>query len=141
MIEDAPFFELSLTHPDGRPIAPQRFRTVQDAMTAAEDYRGIPGVILFFQDAAAEPMQVIIYGADGSIDVGEDVPDDDEEWEDDPWTEAEIEHNFRVGAEIAERKARGESVRSEDLEANSPAAREELHARVEAERAARSSDE
>ena len=58
--------------------------------------------------------------------------------QDDPWTDAEIEHNFRVGAEIAERKARGESVRSEDLEANSPAARAELRAQVEAEKAARS---
>jgi hypothetical protein len=141
MIEDAPFFELSLTHPDGRPITPQRFRTVQDAMTAAEDYCGMPGAILFFQDADVEPVPVIVYSADGSIEVGEAVPDDDDEYEDDPWTDAEIEHNFRVAREIEERRALGLSTRSEDLEANSPAARAELHARVEAERAARSSED
>ncbi|MEZ5130345.1 MAG: hypothetical protein R2763_01275 [Mycobacterium sp.] len=140
MIEDGPFFELCLTGADGRRIAPQRFRTVQDAMTVAEDYREVSGAILYFEGPDAEPVPVIVYSADGSIDVGEAVPDDDE-YEDDPWTDAEIEHNFRVSEEIAERKARGESVRSEDLESNSPAARAELHARVEAERAERSSDE
>jgi len=137
MIEDAPFLELSLTHSDGRQITPQRFRTVQDAMTVAEDYRGMPGAILSYAGPDAEPVPVIVYAADGSIAVGEAVPDDDE-WEDDPWTDAEIDHNFRVGREIEERRARGESVRSEDLEANSPAARAELRARVEDEKAARS---
>lgn len=140
MTEPAPFFELSLTDPDGQPIAPQRFRTVQDAMTAAEDYRGVSGAILLYEDAGSEPIAVTVYSADGSIAVGEAVPDDDE-WEDDPWTDAEIEHNFRVSRESEERKARGESIRYEDLEANSPEARAELHAQVEAERAARYSDE
>ena len=66
------------------------------------------------------------------------VPDDDDEmWEDDPWTEAEIGHNERVSREIAERKALGLSTRWEDLPCNSPAERAELHARVEAEKAAR----
>lgn len=141
MIEDAPFFELSLTNADGRPIAPQRFRTVQDAMTVAEDFRGVSGAILFYEDADCEPVEVIVYSADGSIEVGEGVPDDDEMWEDDPWTEAEIEHNFRVAEETEKRRALGLSTRSEDLEANSPAARAELHARVEAERAARSAED
>ncbi len=141
MIEPGPFFELSLVYADGRQIPPEKFRTVQDAMTAAEDYSDVSGAILFYQEPDAEPVPVIIYSADGSIDVGDAVPDDDDQWEDDPWTDAEIEHNFLVGREIAERKARGESVRSEDLESNSPAARAELHARVEAERAARSSED
>jgi hypothetical protein len=141
MIEEAPFFELSLTDSDGRPIAPQRFRTVQDAMTVAEDFRGVSGAIMFYEDSDSEPVEVIVYSADGSIAVGDGVPDDDDQWEDDPWTDAEIEHNHQVSAEIAERKARGESVRWEDLESNSPEARAELHARVEAERAARSSED
>ncbi|MDA2950810.1 MAG: hypothetical protein O2892_17515 [Actinomycetota bacterium] len=138
MIEDAPFFELSLTDSDGRQITPQRFRTVQDAMTVAEDHRGVAGAILFYAGDDSEPVEVIVYSADGSIAVGDGVPDDDEEWEDDPWTDAEIEHNFRVAEEIEQRRALGLSTRSEDLEANSPEARAELHARVEAERAARS---
>ena len=138
MIEGAPFFELSLTDSDGRQIPPQRFRTVQDAMTAAEDYHGVSGAILSYAGPAAEPVEVIVYSADGSIEVGDGVPDDDEQWEDDPWTEAEIEHNFRVADETAERKALGLSTRWEDLEANSPEAGAELRARVEAERAARS---
>jgi len=137
MIEPAPFFEVSLAYVDGKPIAPERFRTAQEAMATAEGYRGVSGAILFYAAPDAVPVPVIVYSADGSIEAGEAVPDDDG-FEDDPWTDAEIEHNFRVGAEIAERKARGESTRSEDLEANSPAARAELHARVEAEKAARS---
>ncbi|MDA0252585.1 MAG: hypothetical protein O3A42_16835 [Actinobacteria bacterium] len=138
MIEDAPFFELSLTDSDGRQITPQRFRTVQDAITVAEDHHGVAGAILFYAGDDSEPVEVIVYSADGSIAVGDGVPDDDEEWEDDPWTDAEIEHNFRVAEEIEQRRALGLSTRSEDLEANSPEARAELHARVEAERAARS---
>ena len=140
MIEPGPFFQLSLAYADGRQIAPVRFRTVQDAMTAAEDYSEVSGAILYYEAPDAEPVPVIIYSADGSIDVGEAVSDEDGDYEDDPWTEAEIEHNFRVGREIAERKARGESVRPEDLEANSPAARAKLRAEVEAERAAASDD-
>ena len=138
MIEDAPFFELSLTDSDGRQIAPQRFRTVQDAMTAAEDYRGVSGAILSYAGPAAEPVEVIVYSADGSIEVGDGVPDDDEQWEDDPWTEAEIEHNFRVSREIEDRRALGLSTRWEDLPCNSPDERAAFHARVEAEKAARS---
>jgi hypothetical protein len=141
MIEPAPFFELSLAYADGRQIPPEKFRTVQDAMAAAEEYREVSGAILFYEQPDAEPVPVIVYSADGSIDVGDAVPDDDDQWEDDPWTDAEIEHNFRVSAEIAERKARGESARWEDLESNSPAARAELRARVEAEKLARSSEE
>jgi len=87
MIEDAPFFELSLTDSDGRQITPQRFRTVQDAMTVAEDHRGVAGAILFYAGDDSEPVEVIVYSADGSIAVGDGVPDDDEEWEDDPWTD------------------------------------------------------
>lgn len=141
MTEPAPFFELSLTHLDGQPIPPQRFRTVQDAMTAAEDYRGVSGAILFHEAPYSEPVEVIVYAADGSIAVGDGVPDDDEMWEDEPWTDAEIEHNQRVADEIAQGRALGLSTRPEDLEANSPAARAELHARVEAEKAARYSDD
>jgi hypothetical protein len=115
MIESGPFFEVSLAHLDGRKIAPERFRTVQHVMAAAEKYREVSGAILYYQDSDSEPVPVIVYSSDGSIEVGEAVPDDDE-FEDDPWTDAEIEHNFRVGREIAERRARGESVRSEDLE-------------------------
>lgn len=106
MTEPAPFFEVSLTHLDGQPIAPQRFGTVQDAMAAAEGYSDVAGAILFYEDADCEPLEVIVYSADGSIDVGEGVPDDDDQWEDDPWTEAEIEHNRRESQEFAERAAK-----------------------------------
>jgi hypothetical protein len=135
-----PYFEVKLAHVDGKQLAPERFRTVQEAMAAAEGYRGVFSAIMLYEDIDSEPVPVIIYSADGSIKAGEAVPDDDK-FEDDPWTDAEIEHNFRVGTEIAERKARGESVRPEDLESNSPIARAELRARVEAEKAARSASD
>ena len=106
-----PFFEVSLALSDGRQIALRRFATVQDAMAVAGGCSDVVGVILYYEDTDSEPVPVIVYSADGSIEIGDAVPDDDAD-EDDPWTDAEIEHNFRVSREIAERKARGESVRS-----------------------------
>jgi hypothetical protein len=110
---------------------------MQEAMAAADGYRGLFGAIMLYEDIDSELVPVINYSADGSIKAGEAVPDADK-FEDDPWTDAEIEHNFRVGAEVAERNARGDFVRPEDLESYSPTARAELRARVEAEIAARS---
>jgi hypothetical protein len=83
-------------------------------MTVAEDYRGMAGAILLYEPSDSVPLPVIIYSADGSIAVGDAVPDDDDQYEDDPRTDAEIEHDFRVSMEIAERNARGESVRTQD---------------------------
>ena len=82
--EPAPYFELALTHIDGRQIPPEQFLTVQDAMTAAMEYDGVRGSILLYSQPGADPVEVIVYDADGSIAVGAGVPDD--EFEDEPWT-------------------------------------------------------
>ncbi len=96
--EPAPAIELALTHLDGRKIPPERFQTVQDAMTAAMEYDGAHGSILSYSQPGAEPVEVIRYSADGSIAVGAGVPDDDE-FEDEPWTEEELAANFAAGRE------------------------------------------
>jgi hypothetical protein len=94
--EPTPYFELALTHLDGRQIPPGRFQTVQDAVTAAMGYDGVHGSILLHSEPGAEPVEVIAYNADGSIAVGADVPDDDDE---DGWTEEELAANFAAGRE------------------------------------------
>ena len=91
---DEPYNELSLMYADGRQVPPARFRTVHEAMTAAEDYRGAFGSILFYA-APGQPAQAVVhYNADGTVEVGEDVAEDDE---DEPWTDEEIAENFRQG--------------------------------------------
>ena len=94
MIEPTPYFEVNLTGVDGQRIPPQQFRTVHDAMTAAEGYENVAGAINFYLEPGADPVPVIIYNADGTIDAGPTIPDDDE---DEPWTDAEIEANFAAG--------------------------------------------
>ena len=93
---DEPYNELSLTHSDGRQVPPTRFRTLQEAMTAAEDYRGASGAIMYHPAPSTPVLEVVRYSADGTIEVGADVPDDDE---DEPWTEEEIAANLAAGRE------------------------------------------
>lgn len=94
---DEPCNELSLMYADGRQVPPARFRTVHEAMTAAEDYRGAFGSILFYSAPGVPARAVVHYNPDGSIEVGEDVPEDDE---DEPWTDEEIAANFAAGREL-----------------------------------------
>lgn len=95
------YFEVRLEHLDGTKIAPERFRTPQDAMAVAEGYRGIAGAILYYGEPGAAPLEMIVYNADGSIEVGADVPDN-EQFEDEPWTEAELAANWANGRTVAE---------------------------------------
>jgi hypothetical protein len=87
------YFEVALEYPDGRKIAPERFRTAQEAMAVAEGYRGVVGAILYYGEPGSTPLEMIVYNADGTIEVGADVPDDDE----DDWTEEELAANFAAG--------------------------------------------
>lgn len=64
-------------------------------MTAAEDYSGVQGAILYHREPGTPPVEVIVYNADGSISVGDAVPDEDDEIQDEPWTEDEIAENRR----------------------------------------------
>lgn len=89
-----PYNELSLMYADGRKVPPTRFRTLQEAMTAAEGYRGAFGSIMYHPAPGVPALAVVDYNPDGSIEVGADVPDDDE---DEPWTEEEIAANFAAG--------------------------------------------
>jgi hypothetical protein len=93
---DEPYNELSLMFADGRQVPPARFRTVQEAMTAAEDYRGAFGSILYYPAAGLPALVVVQFNADGTVDVGDDVDDDDDE---DGWTEEELAANFAAGRE------------------------------------------
>lgn len=92
MIEDPPHYLLNVTVA-GRQISEQ-YRTVQDAMTAAANYGKPAGVILLCAPGR-QPVEVITYREDGTIEVGADVPDDEDL--DEPWTDAEIAENFRRG--------------------------------------------
>lgn len=89
---DEPYNELILVYADGRRVQEQ-FRTVHEAMTAAEDYRGAVGSIVYHA-AGSSPVVVVEYRADGSIEVGGGVAEDDE---DEPWTEEELAENFARG--------------------------------------------
>ena len=90
-VEPAPYFEVHLEHQDGTQIPRERFRTVQDSMAFAEALDGVAGAIFYLSEAGADPVEVIVYNADGTIAAGAGVPDD--EFEDEPWTEAEIAAN------------------------------------------------
>lgn len=96
MIEDPPYYLLTVTAA-GQPIT-ERFATAQEAMTAAEGYQNPFGAILLCAPGR-EPVEVIVYRTDGSIEVGGGVPEDDENWIDAPWTEDEIAENFRRSSE------------------------------------------
>ena len=91
---DEPYNELSLMYRDGTQVPAARFRTVHEAMTAAEDYRGAFGAIFFHAAAGVPAVAVVHYHPDGTVEVGEDVPEGDE---DEPWTDEEIAENFRRG--------------------------------------------
>jgi hypothetical protein len=71
------YFEVRLSYNDGRVIQPEQFRTVQDAMATAERYSDVKGAIVYIGDLGSRPQQMIVYNADGSIDVGADVPEND----------------------------------------------------------------
>jgi hypothetical protein len=100
-IEPAPYFEVHLEHPDGTKIPPERYPTVAHAMAAAEEHRGAAGAILFYLEPGADPLEMIVYGADGTIEVGADAPGN-EQFEDEPWTEAELAANWANGRTVAE---------------------------------------
>ena len=91
---DEPYNELALMYADGRQVAPARFRTVHEAMTAASDYPGAFGTIFFHEAAGVNPLAVVHYNADGTVEVGDDVPDDDDDAD---WTEEELAANFAAG--------------------------------------------
>jgi len=107
-VEPAPYFEVHLEHQDGTKIPPERYPTVAHAMAAAEERRGVAGVILFYREPGATPLEMIVYNADGTIEVGADAPDNDQ-FEDEPWTDEEIAANFAAGRELtaAEREQFG----------------------------------
>ena len=67
------YFEVSLTFLDGRVIVPTRFRTPQAAMAEAEGYEGVQGSISYVGEAGSDPVDVILYRPDGSIEVGDSV--------------------------------------------------------------------
>jgi hypothetical protein len=96
MIEPTPYFELDLTLEDGTRVDPARFRTVQDAITAALDYARPAGGILYYGEPGEDPVTVIVYNPDGTIEAGPTIPDDDDDEYAD-WTEEEIDANFAAG--------------------------------------------
>lgn len=113
-IETPPYYLLDLTVAGGsatassgngdplaghRPAITMPFSTVQEAMTAAGDYKNPAGAILLCAPGR-EPVEVIAYRADGTIEVGGGVAEDDKNWIDAPWTEAEIAENFRRSREL-----------------------------------------
>ena len=101
MADTAPYFELNLMYRDGRQVEPAKYATVQEAMAQAEAFPGVFGAILLVA-AGADPVRVIEYNADGTVDVGDDVPADDQ---DEPWTPAEIAANKAEAAQY--RASRG----------------------------------
>ena len=66
-------FEVRLSYLDGRQIVPAKFWTVQDAMATAEGYVGVEGGIYYVGGPGEDDLEVIVYNADGSIDVGYDI--------------------------------------------------------------------
>ncbi len=70
------FFEIRMTGPDGSPIPATRHWTVQEAMSEAANYSGATGGIWYHGEAGPQPVQTLIYGADGSIEVNHAVPGD-----------------------------------------------------------------
>jgi hypothetical protein len=98
-VEPAPYFEVHLEHLDGTKIPPERFPTVAHAMAAAEEHRDVAGAILFYREPGADPVEMIVYNADGTIEVGAGAPDNDE-FEDEPWTDEEIAANFAASREL-----------------------------------------
>jgi hypothetical protein len=99
MAETAPYFELNLMYRDGRQVEPTKYATLQDAMTAAVDHPGAFGAIWFGSEGVTYPVRVVEYNADGTIEVGAEVPEDDE---DEPWTEEELAANFANGRELTD---------------------------------------
>lgn len=108
------YFEVCLAYLDGRKIAPRRFRTAQEAMIEAERYKNVVGEISYFEDETSDPVTTIIYNADGSIDAGASFPDEDPDYVDQPWTEAEIEANIAASAISADEPPRHRDEVSED---------------------------
>ena len=90
------YFELTLSTPDGTPIAPQQFRTVEDAMTAAKDYSNKVGEILYYGEPDDDPVTMVVYNADGT--------GDDPDYYDEPWTLEEVEANEIASSKIDDEK-------------------------------------
>ena len=78
-MESVPFdhcFEVRLEFLDGRVISPTKHWTVQDAMADAEEYssvQNVQGGIWYVGAPGEDPVEVIVYNADGSIEVGDDI--------------------------------------------------------------------
>ena len=94
------YFELTLSTTDGTPIAPQRFRTVDDAMTAAKDYPNKVGEILHYGEPDDDPVTMVVYNADGTGEVSAAFFGDDPDYYDEPWTIEEVEANRIASAKI-----------------------------------------
>jgi hypothetical protein len=86
------YFVLDLSTPDGTPIPPEQFSTVEDAMTAAKGYPNKEGEILFYGDENG-PVTMVTYNADGTGYVSADFFGDDPDYYDEPWTLEEVERN------------------------------------------------
>ena len=98
------YFELTLSTPDGTPIAPQQFRTVEDAMTAAKDYSNKVGEILYYGEPYDDPVTMVVYNADGTGEVSAAFFGDDPDYYDEPWTLEEVEANEIASSKIDDEK-------------------------------------
>lgn len=86
-------------------------------MSEAERYRDVVGEILYVDDAGSDPVTTIIYNADGSIDAGGSFLDEDPDFMDEPWTEAEIEANAAAsgaGADKASGSGKADEIDEEE---------------------------
>lgn len=91
------YFELSLTAPDGTPIEPRQFKTVEDAMAAAKEYPGAEGEICYYGESG-DPVNMVTYNADGTGYVSAEFFGDDPDYYDQPWTLEEVERNQTASA-------------------------------------------
>jgi hypothetical protein len=84
------YFTLNLWTSDSTPIPPEKFGTVEQAMTAAKGYPNTEGEILRYGDEN-EPVTMVTYNADGTGYVSAEFFGDDPDYYDQPWTLEEVE--------------------------------------------------
>lgn len=104
MTELTDHFELNLSTPDGTPIPPQQFSTVEDAMDGAKGYPNKEGEILYYGEPEGDPVTMVTYNADGTGYVSAEFFGDDPDYYDEPWTLEEVEANRIASAKIVDEK-------------------------------------